>query len=176
MENLGSEVFMSGIKIGMGYTPGVIGRVVELHGVYYHDHWGFGLFFEAKVAAGLSEFLNRYDETRDGFWTASLGGRIEGAIAIDGIHSESKGAHLRWFIVSDLLRGKGVGSQLIKAAMDFCLSKGYRTVYLWTFEGLDTAGHLYEKHGFKLVEEHRGTQWGTEVKEQRFKCRLTGSP
>ena len=45
-------------------------------------------------------------------------------------------------------------------------------VYLWTFEGLDTARHLYEKVGFKLVEEHKGTQWGTEVNEQRFECSL----
>jgi GNAT superfamily N-acetyltransferase len=167
---------MSGIKIGKGYTPGAIGRVAELHGTYYHDHWGFGLFFEAKVATGLAEFLHRYDESRDGFWTVAADGRIEGAIAIDGIHGESEGAHLRWFIVSDALRGKGSGHQLIKTAMDFCRSKDYRNVYLWTFEGLYAARHLYEKHGFQLVEEHRGTQWGTEVKEQRFECRLTRSP
>jgi hypothetical protein len=39
------------IKIDMGYTPGSLGRVAELHGVHYHDNWGFGLFYEAKVAA-----------------------------------------------------------------------------------------------------------------------------
>jgi GNAT superfamily N-acetyltransferase len=166
---------MSKIKIRKGYTPGAIGRVAELHGTYYHAHWGFGLFFEAKVATGLAEFLKRYDESRDGFWTVFLEGRIEGSLAIDGIHSNGEGAHLRWFIVSDLLRGKGAGNQLIKEAMDFCRSKRYRNVYLWTFEGLDPARHLYEKHGFQLVEEHRGTQWGTEVKEQRFECRLTSS-
>ena len=172
---MAKEKILSGTKIVKGYTPGAIGRVVELHGVYYHDNWGFGLFFEAKAAAGLSEFLNRYDETRDGFWTVSLGGRLEGAIAIDGIHAQREGAHLRWFIVSEVLRGKGVGNQLIRAAMDFCRSKGYRSAYLWTFEGLDAARHLYEKHGFRLVQEHTGTQWGAEVKEQRFECRLTGS-
>ncbi len=25
----------------------------------------------------------------------------------------------------------------------------------------------------KLVEEYKGTQWGTKVKEQRFECSLT---
>ncbi|GAJ20768.1 unnamed protein product, partial [marine sediment metagenome] len=38
----------------------------ELHGTYYHDHWGFGLYFEAKVATELSEFLQRYDKSSDG--------------------------------------------------------------------------------------------------------------
>ena len=159
---------MPEIKIVRGYVPGALGRVAELHGVYYHDHWKFGLFFEAKVAVELSEFLNRYDQSRDGFWTASVDGRVEGSIAIDGIHGESEGAHLRWFIMSDALRGKGAGNRLIKAAVSFCKSRHYSKIYLWTFDGLGAARHLYEKAGFKLVEEHKGTQWGTEVKEQRF--------
>ena len=37
------------IVIG-GYCPGALGRVAEMHAEYYHRHWGFGLFFEAKVA------------------------------------------------------------------------------------------------------------------------------
>jgi hypothetical protein len=37
-----------------------------------------------------------------------------------------------------------------------------------TFKGLDAARHLYEKHGFSLVHEVPGTQWGTEVIEQEF--------
>ena len=28
-----------------------------------------GAFFEAKVASELAEFMQRYDEQRDGFWT-----------------------------------------------------------------------------------------------------------
>jgi GNAT superfamily N-acetyltransferase len=164
---------MSGIKIAKGYIPGSIGRVAELHGVYYHDHWGFGLFFEAKVATELSDFLERYDGSRDGFWTALVDGRIEGSITIDGIHAEGEGAHLRWFIVSDVLRGRGIGNQLIDIGIDFCRRAGYKKIYLWTFEGLNAARHLYEKSGFKLVREQIGTQWGTEVNEQRFECCLT---
>jgi len=163
---------MSDIEIVMGYVPGSIGRVAELHGTYYHDHWGFGLFFEAKVATEISAFLGRYDQERDGFWTALLAGRIEGSIAIDGVHAESEGAHLRWFIMSDALRGQGIGRQLINAAIDFCKNKDYKRIYLWSFEGLDTAKLLYEKLGFRLVEQQRGTQWGIEVNEQRFELRL----
>ena len=164
---------LSEIKIGQGYVPGSLGRVAELHGVYYHEHWKFGLFFEAKVAVELSEFLKRYDENRDGFWIVSADGRVQGSIAIDGIHGYSKGAHLRWFIISDALRGNGAGNQLVNTAIHHCRSRGYSKIYLWTFEGLDAARHLYEKVGFKMVEEHKGNQWGTEVNEQRFECMLT---
>ena len=163
---------MSDLKIVKGYVPGAIGRVAELHGAYYHAHWGFGLFFEAKVAVELSDFLKRYDENRDGFWTVLTGPRVEGSITIDGIHGDREGAHLRWFILSDALRGKGAGNQLINTAVSFCRSKRFPKIYLWTFKGLDAARHLYEKVGFRLVETQKGTQWGKAVDEQRFECDL----
>jgi GNAT superfamily N-acetyltransferase len=163
---------MPDVEIIMGYGAGSIGRVAELHGTHYQQHWGFGVFFEAKVATELAAFLCRYDQRRDGFWTASVGGRIEGSITIDGSHADAEGAHLRWFIVSDVLRGRGVGNQLMETAIDFCRGCGYRRVYLWTFEGLNAARHLYEKNGFRLVEQKPGTQWGKEVNEQRFELEL----
>ncbi len=156
------------IEIRRGYVPGAIGRVVELSGTYYHDHWGFGLFFEAKVAADLAEFLSRYDPARDGFWTAWVYGRIEGHISIDGRYAADQGAHLRYFIVSDVLRGHGIGNRLMETAMDFCREAGHKRVFLWTFEGLHAARHLYEKHGFRLVEQRLGSQWGKEVTEQQL--------
>ena len=163
---------MSNVEIVKGYIPGSIGRVAELHGAYYHEHWDFSVFFEAKVATELSEFFVRYDEKHDGFWTASLKGRVEGSITIDGIHAEKEGAHLRWFILSDVLRGRGIGNRLIKKALNFCRNKEYKWVYLWTFKGLNAAKHLYEKNGFKLVKQFKGMQWGTEVNEQRFELSL----
>ncbi|WP_319521293.1 GNAT family N-acetyltransferase [uncultured Desulfosarcina sp.] len=159
-------------EIIKGYIPGAIGRISELHGAYYHKHWGFGLFFEAKVATELSEFLMRYDAEKDGIWVASQDGRIEGAIVMDGIHAETDGAHLRWFILSDTLRGKGVGRTLVKKAMAFCRAKNYRKAHLWTFEGLDAAKRLYEEAGFRLVRQKRGIQWGTEVNEQYMEADL----
>ena len=163
---------MSGIEIVEGYTPGAIGRVAELHGSYYHRHWGFGAAFEAKVARELAEFLQRYDHTRDGFWTAIEHGRVEGSISIDGLRAESDGAQLRWFIVAQHLAGSGLGTHLLQTAIDWCRRRGIARVYLWTFEGLDAARHLYERVGFRLVEQRAGTQWETEVNEQRFELEL----
>ncbi len=159
---------MAEIAIVTGYRPGSLGRVAELHGRYYHQHWNFGLYFEAKVATELADFLGQYDPQRDGFWTAVQDGRVEGSIAIMGKNAHQDGAHLRWFIVSDALRGKGAGKRLIDTALDFCRAAGYPRVYLWTFEGLHAARHLYEQAGFRLEEQRRGSMWGSEVNEQRF--------
>lgn len=156
--------------IRKGYQPGAIGRIVELHARYYSELAGFGLAFESRVARELCEFCERYDDERDGLWLVLLDGDIEGAIAVDGSRAGQEGAHLRWFIVSDRLRGTGVGTELLEAAMEFCRARHYERVHLWTFEGLDAARHLYEKFGFHLAFQQRGTQWGAEVNEQRFEC------
>ena len=151
-----------------GYLPGCIGRIAELHAHYYSRLVGFGVSFESKVARELGDFCERYSAGRDGLWLVTQDGRIEGSIAIDGSHAATDGAHLRWFIVSDALRGSGTGNALLSNAMKFCDDRGYERVHLWTFRGLDAARHLYEKHGFHLAVEREGRQWGTEVFEQCF--------
>jgi len=158
---------MSEIAIA-GYVPGAIGRVVQLHADYYSKAWDFGLYFEAKVAGELSQFLQRLDPARDGFWTVVRAGRVEGSIAVDGANAQTEGAHLRWFILSDALRGSGVGNRLMQEAVDFCRRREYARVFLWTFQGLEPARHLYEKFGFRLAEQIEGGQWGKRVLEQRF--------
>jgi len=154
--------------IHKGYLPGSIGRIVELHARYYRELAGFGLPFESKVARELSEFCERQVDQRDGLWLALQDGNIEGAIAIDGSRAGQEGAQLRWFIASDKMRGTGVGTALLTSAMEFCRARRYERVYLWTFDGLAAARHLYEKSGFRLAVQQRGTQWGAEVDEQRF--------
>lgn len=162
---------MSDVLIASGYAPGSIGRVAELHGAYYHDHWGFGLFFEAKVAKELAVFFEQYEPARDCFWSLSRDSRLEGCLAIEGAGAD-EAAHLRWFIVSKPLQGQGWGRRLLASAVDFCRQAGCRRIYLWTFEGLHPARHLYEAFGFELIREQAGSGWGTTVREQRFECLL----
>ena len=99
-------------EIHQGYLPTAIGRVAELHARYYSALVGFGLPFEAKVAREMAEFCERYDKARDGLWLLLQDGRVEGSIAIDGARAAEQGAHLRWFITSDLVRGTGAGTAL----------------------------------------------------------------
>ncbi|MBI5523894.1 MAG: GNAT family N-acetyltransferase [Desulfarculus sp.] len=149
-----------------GYRPGDLGRVIWLHGDYYHRHWGFDLSFEAQEARELAEFLCRLDPSRDLFLAARLHGQLVGAIALDGAAPE--GARLRWFIVDPRAQGRGLGRELIRRTLDFGRWAGHRRVFLWTFEGLTMARRLYEAAGFTLSEERLVPQWGGMVKEQRF--------
>jgi len=160
------------IKILDSYSPGVIGKITELHANYYSKNWEFGLYFESKVATELSEFLNRFDKNTDGIWIALENDEIVGSIIIDGNNSDSGGARLRWFILNPKFQGIGIGNLLMEKAITFCKEKEHGRVYLWTFAGLDAAKHLYEKHGFKLCKECQDNQWGKTVTEQMFELFL----
>ena len=164
---------MNHFKTVKGYRPGIIGRIAELHALYYSREWSFGHYFEAKVATELSDFINHYDETQDCIWSLITGGALEGSITIDSSSEASGIAHLRWFIVSDKTKGTGAGNHLMSQAMDFCNRLPLKKVYLWTFQGLEPAKHLYQKFGFELVEELKGSQWGTNVTEQRYELQLS---
>ncbi|MDU1107948.1 MAG: helix-turn-helix domain-containing GNAT family N-acetyltransferase, partial [Enterobacter sp.] len=113
------------LTIMQGYIPGMIGRIAELHGVYYAREHHFGRFFEAKVAAGVAEFSDRLDKPCNQIWLAVMNGRIVGSVAIDGEDLAPGEAHLRWFILDDGCRGHGVGKKLLTEAMRFCDSVGF---------------------------------------------------
>jgi len=52
--------------------------------------------------------------------------------------------------------------------MEFFNQCGYKSSYLWTTHELDTAAHLYEKHGFKLVEENESISFGKPLSERKY--------
>ena len=163
---------MTKIKIH-GYYPGVVGKITEIHAVYYHEHWGFDASFETQVGRELSTFVSEFDEARDGFWAATADGRFAGAVAIDGHNAVVDGARLRWFIVDPEFQSAGLGNRLISRAVQFCRDSAYPGIFLWTFEGLDAARRLYERHDFRLCETHDVDQWGQHIREQKFELRLT---
>lgn len=131
--------------------------------------WNFGREFETKLAAEMAEFLGRIDRLRDLFLTSWQDDRLVGSITIDASGGGEKGAHLRWFIVSDSIRGSGLGRELMGRAMRFCHDKKLDQVWLTTFAGLDAARNLYESHGFTLAAEKDADQWGGGVREQMFR-------
>ncbi|NKN38229.1 MarR family transcriptional regulator [Agrobacterium sp. a22-2] len=156
------------VEIVAGYRPGLVARVTEMHALYYAREAGFGQRFETVVAGGLAAFCDHLETPANQIWAALKDERIVGAIAINGEDLGPGISHLRWLIVDDEMRGKGVGRRLLETALAFSDAQRFTETHLWTFAGLHAARHLYEKNGFVLAEERLGSQWGKEVLEQRF--------
>lgn len=156
------------LRLVQGYQTGLIARIAEMHARYYTRETGFGQRFESVVASGMADLCNRLDNPKNAIWAVMLGDLIVGSVAIDGEDMGGSTAHLRCFIVDDVVRGNGAGRRLLSAALDFVDAHGFTETHLWTFKGLSAARHLYVSFGFELSEELPGTQWGEEVMEQRF--------
>ncbi len=159
---------MNDIEISDRFAPGALARLIEMHALYYARDWGFGAFFEARVAREAGEFVAALPRADSRLWFAHADSRIVGSIAIDGRHAATDGAHLRWFILDDSSRGAGLGGKLIDAALAFCRARGFARVHLSTFAGLDAARRLYESRGFRLAAENEADSWGVRVREQSF--------
>ncbi len=158
------------MQIETEFFPGSIGAIASLHGEYYAHHWGFGTFFEAKVATELSAFALR--KSRDDLILLAQDG--DGLIAslildLNDPESGERGAHLRWFFTADRCRGTGWGQHLMTTAMAHVDTLAGGRSWLTTFAGLDTARALYEAHGYALETESDGAAWGVRVREQEFR-------
>ena len=158
----------------VGYYPGVIGKIIETHAIYYSENWGFDVTFETQVGEELSQFIHAFKPYRDGFWIALKDKIFAGAIALDGKAAEPEGVRIRWFIVPQHFHGHGIGTLLLKKAVEYCKNKKeIKNIFLWTFKGLDQARMLYEREGFLLSEQHDVDQWGRVIKEQKFNKSLS---
>jgi shikimate kinase/GNAT superfamily N-acetyltransferase len=149
--------------------PGDLERIVRFHGTIYAAEYGFDSTFEAYVAGPLTEFV-RTRTDRDRLWIAQCRERIVGCIAIVGA-SRSE-AQLRWFLVDPSARGHGLGRRLLHEAVEFCKSRNYESIFLWTVSVLTTAARVYQSFGFKKVEERAGRLWGVDVVEERYVLHL----
>ncbi len=118
----------------MGYYPGVIGKIIETHAIYYSENWGFDVTFETQVGEELSQFIHAFKPYRDGFWIALKDKIFAGAIALDGKAAEPEGVRIRWFIVPQHFHGHGIGTLLLKKAVEYCKNKKeIKNMFLWTF-------------------------------------------
>ena len=96
-----------------GYRPTLLGRVTMMHAQYYAREYGFGDVFERKVATEMAEFLGRLGSNRNAVFSAERQGEIIGSVTIDGEDLGDDVAHLRWFILDDKGRGRGLLSRCI---------------------------------------------------------------
>ena len=124
------------------------------------------------MCEGLLPFLKAYDRKKDRLWIGEINGRRAGSIAIHHEPNRLGWAKLRWFLVEREVRGRGLGSKLLDTAVRFCRRAGYRGIFLWTVSDLEEARRLYERGGFKLVEESEGCAWAPWAREQRWEFQL----
>jgi GNAT superfamily N-acetyltransferase len=169
--------FLMGRPVSVHIRPHRIGDasfVTFLHGTLYSQEYGLNATFEVQVGREITEFVSQFNPQWDGFWIAEASGTIVGAIVI--VNRGRELAQLRWFILHPTYRGLGLGRELMTRAVDFCKGKGYKKVFLWTFDELHAAIDLYRYFGFERIETKAHLCWGRNLTEERYELDLQGGP
>jgi len=151
---------------------GDLGWAFYRQAAVYKDEFGYSQIFESHVCEGLFPYLKNYEPKRDRMWVGLAGEQSIGFIAVHHVTDRPGWAQLRWFFVEKDFRGRGLGSRLLERAVSFSKKAGYVGVFLWTVTDLDAARRLYQKAGFKLVEEKEQCDWASWAREQRWELRL----
>ena len=162
-----------GVEFRIGWHPGLIGWIIQQHGLYYSHHWHLGAAFEALVAHELGALMLRFDAQKDAIFSLYTPEGPIASLTLDGGHGEidTKGARIRFFLIAEPWQGQGFGRFLMREAMSVIEQQGLDRAFLTTFKGLEAARSLYEKFQFKRVEEKYDTHWGMPLFEQEYHWR-----
>ena len=151
-------------------AAGDFGWVIERNGALYAAEHGFDSSYEALVAQIVADYLDKHDPERERAWIAELDGERVGAIFC--VRQDDTTAKLRLLHVEPNTRGAGVGTVLVDECIKYARSAGYRAMELWTVSLLAPARRIYQRAGFRLVDEDTRQRFGRELTGQTWRLEL----
>lgn len=152
------------------HEPGDMGAVISGHARLYNEEYGWDVTFEALVAEIAAKFITTHDPERERAFIAEHRGEVVGSALI--VRDTDETAKLRLVYVERRMRGTGLGKRLVREAIQFARTCGYRRLTLWTNDNLHAARRIYETEGFRLVSEEKHTSFGKGLVGQYWELDL----
>jgi diamine N-acetyltransferase len=145
-----------------GLETGEIPALAELARRTFSEAFGHSLSasdLAFHLQSNLSDAYFRAAAEADIFLIADIDARPIGyaqfgAVEIPAPGRSSGDQELRRLYVESAFQGRGIGRQLLDAALDHPRLKGAANVFLDVWEENDGARRLYERYGFAVVGAH----------------------
>lgn len=152
------------------HRPGDMGWVIAAHGRIYATEFGWDHTFEAMVADIAAAFLRDFDPEWEHCWMAEIDGVPVGSVTV--VRKSPEEAQLRLLIIDPSARGLRLGERMVEECIRFATAKGYGKLVLWTNDSLHAARRIYQKAGFRLVEEEPHHSFGVDLVGQNWELGL----
>lgn len=105
----------------------------------------------------LDMMFETYNEKRKAFYVVEEQGKIVGGAGIGPLEGSSENiCELQKMYFLPVIRGKGIGFQMITTCLDFAKQQGYTKCYLETMPYMEAARNLYKKVGFETMDKPLG--------------------
>ena len=138
--------------------PGDLGWILRQHGLRYALDKGYDFDFEKDIATSIVSFIDHYFRSQSAIWIAEVDKQIVGTIAVVPINGYD--AEIRWILVDPSFQGRGLGTELMSAALTFSRNHGFRAVQCRNVASDSPGIPLYEKCGFSMKEDKVVNLWG----------------
>ncbi len=153
--------------------PGEYGWIVQVHGQYYAEKFGWYGEFECIVAQIIVDYLRSEEPDKQACFIAEYNSHPVGCIVL--MKTNDLEGKLRVLFVSESVRGKGIGRLLVKSLVEQARLIGYKRLSLWTTDNQKAARALYEKVGFSLVSQTPNTTFAKGSNDEFWKMELEKS-
>ncbi|MEJ2164744.1 MAG: GNAT family N-acetyltransferase [Desulfobacterales bacterium] len=121
----------------------------------------------AEIVTG---FIRNYDPKKERCWIAEMDGDNVGSVFL--VKQSDQTAKLRLLLVEPKARGLGIGSRLVDECIKYAQKTGYSKITLWTNSVLTAARRIYQKAGFRLVDEQPHRSFGHDLIAETWDLKL----
>lgn len=142
---------------------GELGWLIHRQGILYNREFGWDIRFESLIAGIYREFQEAGTSPPKRLWIAERAGKILGSVFVIPYEGSSETAQLRMLYVEPEARGLGIGTLLVKQAVEFARANGYSRMRLWTQENLASARKIYSAQGFQMVDSEPHHSFGKDL-------------